>query len=279
MLVLEARGIRRMDRLSFSPTGRELVAGEWAGVCAWSLDALSGGEARAFDGVNGLGHLPDGRLVVGTRGGLFIRVKPHTFRRIQFEPRTFTVVSPVSPVVVTDSTCHRVTATGSLHPLWTDPEPVQYPPTISADGEWLATPCDGGYGIRIASLLTGRIVRTVSLSDALPHLVVSPDRNCFASLFYNHIRCWRVGRSQQVQTFAGETADDVSALAFHPSGRHLAAACHDHTVKFYDADTGQLAHAFAWDIGRLRSVAFSPDGTLAAAGSDTGKVVVWDVDV
>ncbi|MBX9581170.1 MAG: WD40 domain-containing protein [Gemmataceae bacterium] len=29
---------------------------------------------------------------------------------------------------------------------------------------------------------------------------------------------------------------------------------------------------------RLRSVAFSPDGTLCAAGSDTGKVVVWDFD-
>jgi hypothetical protein len=29
----------------------------------------------------------------------------------------------------------------------------------------------------------------------------------------------------------------------------------------------------------MRSVAFSPDALLAAAGSDTGKVVFWDVDV
>ena len=33
------------------------------------------------------------------------------------------------------------------------------------------------------------------------------------------------------------------------------------------------------DVGRLRSVAFSPDGALAAVGSDTGRVVVWDVDL
>jgi WD40 repeat protein len=40
-----------------------------------------------------------------------------------------------------------------------------------------------------------------------------------------------------------------------------------------------VAHTYTWNIGRMRSIAFSPDGTLAAAGSDTGKIIVWDVDV
>jgi hypothetical protein len=40
-----------------------------------------------------------------------------------------------------------------------------------------------------------------------------------------------------------------------------------------------VAPAFDWDMGRLRSVAFSPDGMLAAAGNDKGKIVVWDVDL
>ena len=52
----------------------------------------------------------------------------------------------------------------------------------------------------------------------------------------------------------------------------------DATVKFYDTETWQMTQAFDWGIGRLRSVAFSPDGMLAAAGGDKGKVVVWDVD-
>lgn len=69
-----------------------------------------------------------------------------------------------------------------------------------------------------------------------------------------------------------------TGVAFHPSGRYLAATSNDETVKLYDTTTWDVARTFTWDIGRLRGVAFSRDGALAAVGSDTGKVVVWDVD-
>jgi WD40 repeat protein len=70
-----------------------------------------------------------------------------------------------------------------------------------------------------------------------------------------------------------------TGVAFHPSGRYLAATSNDATVKLYDTNTWEVARTFTWNIGRMRSIAFSPDGALAAAGSDTGKVVVWDVDL
>jgi WD40 repeat protein len=77
----------------------------------------------------------------------------------------------------------------------------------------------------------------------------------------------------------GNIRGHFTDVAFHPSGKYLAAAANDATVKLFDTATWELAKSFTWDAGRMRSVAFSPDGTLAAAGSDTGKVVVWDVDV
>jgi WD40 repeat protein len=49
-------------------------------------------------------------------------------------------------------------------------------------------------------------------------------------------------------------------------------------VKASSTATWRVLRSFDWDIGKLRSVAFSPDGMLAAAGGDKGKVVVWDVD-
>ncbi len=79
--------------------------------------------------------------------------------------------------------------------------------------------------------------------------------------------------------FANDTPKEFTGLAFHPSGRYLAATSNDGTVKLYDTFTWKVVQRFDWDIGRLRSAVFSPDGMLAAAGGDDGKIVVWDLDL
>jgi WD40 repeat protein len=71
---------------------------------------------------------------------------------------------------------------------------------------------------------------------------------------------------------------NFTGVAFHPSGRYLAATSTDKTVTFFDT-TWAVARTFSWNIGKMRSVCFSLDCALAAAGSDEGKVIVWDVDV
>jgi WD40 repeat protein len=70
-----------------------------------------------------------------------------------------------------------------------------------------------------------------------------------------------------------------TGLDFHPSGRFMAATSNDATVKLYDTATWKVTQAYNWGVGRLWSVAFSPDGMLAAAGGDKGTIVVWDVDL
>ncbi len=68
-----------------------------------------------------------------------------------------------------------------------------------------------------------------------------------------------------------------TGVAVHPDGRRVLATSNDETVREYDADTLHELRAYAWKVGRLRCVAIAPDGLTAAAGSDTGRVVIWDL--
>ena len=74
------------------------------------------------------------------------------------------------------------------------------------------------------------------------------------------------------------TRKHFTGLAVHPEGRRVFATCNDGTVREYDAVTLRELRAYAWKVGKLTCIAVAPDGLTAAAGSDTGKVVVWDLD-
>lgn len=69
----------------------------------------------------------------------------------------------------------------------------------------------------------------------------------------------------------------VTAVAVHPRGP-VACARTDGTVTFWDAERREPIRTLDWKVGKLVSLAFSPDGALGAAGTEDGKVVVWDVD-
>jgi WD40 repeat protein len=90
---------------------------------------------------------------------------------------------------------------------------------------------------------------------------------------------WNAGALDKPVLIPADTRHHFTAAAYHPSGRYLFTTSNDATVTVWDADSWVRVKRFDWDVGRLRSVAVSPDGLLAAAGSDRGRVVVWDVDV
>lgn len=67
------------------------------------------------------------------------------------------------------------------------------------------------------------------------------------------------------------------AAAFHPGGKWLAVAVGT-AVKVFDCATWKEVRQLDWKIGKVKCLAFSSDGALAAAAGDSGKIVVWDAD-
>jgi hypothetical protein len=123
--------------------------------------------------------------------------------------------------------------------------------------------------------------RSKPLAAEVSEWALSPDGALAACRYtvWVHVYPLRAEFTKPLATLRNTNRKEFTGIAFHPSGKYLAATSNDETVKLYDTATWDVAHTFTWKIGRMRSVCFSPDGSLAAAGSDKGQVVVWDGDL
>lgn len=166
--------------------------------------------------------------------------------------------------------------------LWSRTLPDCSNPVCVSDREFLQF--ESWRSAVFRSVATGEEIRRHSLQTPVysdPSMGLSPDGRWFAHPLDNEFAVVDITSLgfRVIQRTANTDLHHFTGLAFHPSGRYLAATSNDATVKLYDTSNWSLATTYTWDVGRMRSVAFSPDGLLAAAGSDTGRVVVWDVDV
>lgn len=80
--------------------------------------------------------------------------------------------------------------------------------------------------------------------------------------------------------------EQISALAFSPDGRTLAAADPTGRVALWDGDVrhraGVLRNVFPAPLGKtpeaVGALAFSPDGHTLAVGGDAGTIQLWDTE-
>src|SRR5262249_55092270 len=89
------------------------------------------------------------------------------------------------------------------------------------------------------------------------------------------VRLWDAGTGALVRTMNGHTGGVVQ-VAFSRHGKTVASASTDGTIRLWDVEAGETKTTFRPNDAKFAThLAFSPDGTILAAGLNTGVIQLW----
>jgi WD40 repeat protein len=301
-----AAGVRgRSDELCFAPDGRALASGRVGRkVLVWT-DFAAGARARLLKlpdggGETRVGFAPDGTLLAANdQLFAFERLdrRPAAISFTPWDTLWFAVAPAGAQLIVAEKlrnrNASRITgrAAGDYRrAAWkvTVDSLIWSRPLFALGGqnfiliEYRRDPARGWQSHRVTrSCADGaELAASPPLVEPPDRIALSAERHLLALAVRDRIDLYPAdGPCTRRASMKNDGRKHFTAIAFHPSGRYLGATSNDATVKLYETSTWEAARTFTWNIGRMRSIAFSPDGALAAAGSDSGKVVVWDVDL
>ncbi len=266
--------------VAFSPDGKILASG-------------------SFDGTVRLWEVPSGRLFHVLTG------HTNSVHSVSFSPDGQTLASGgwESTIRLWEP------SSGRLNRTLTSPSGVVGSAIFSPDGRILAV--GGGDGVvylwntttwQVEDTLTGHthVIDFMAFSDN-GSMLASASRDQTA-------RVWNMHTRQHMRTFT-EHSHEVFRVAFSPDGSMLASSSRDGVISLWDLDTGQLEGTASgqsmvfspdgialviggegisfWkidtqehlgsidDVGRLMTIAYSPDGNLIAGGGLDNLAYLW----
>lgn len=114
----------------------------------------------------------------------------------------------------------------------------------------------------------------------LTQLTWSPCGRRLAGEIMTRVVVWDVASGEQLAELRAAHTRLLRGPRFHPSGRFLAAggANLDGGVYSFETDSWREIVGYQWPVGPVTTLAFRPDGAMAAAGGEHGQVILWDVD-
>lgn len=114
-------------------------------------------------------------------------------------------------------------------------------------------------------------------SSIVKAVAFSPDGGKLVWCAGSHVRLWQLDPARETRHHHfGRT--HFLGVSWHPSGAFFATANGDGKVDFWDGETGERRTSFDWGVGKLNDVIFDAAGDRAFCCSNTGQVVIWDVD-
>ena len=269
------------NSIRFSPDGQMIASGDSSGsVKLWKRD---GSLTKTFTahsaGVSSISFSPDGQMIASAssdktvklwkRNGRLITTLPHSAEvsSVSFSPDGETIASASS-----DKTVKLWKRNGRLIKTFTAHSAGISSISFSPDGQIIASAHEDGT-IKLWKQ-DGNFIKTLTgHSDRVSSVRFSPDGQMIASASWDGtIKLWK-GDGNLIKTLPGPS-HVVADVIFSPDGQMIASANWDKTVKLWNRD-GSLITTLTSNTS-LRSVSFSPDGQIIAAGDN--KLKLWKLD-
>jgi WD40 repeat protein len=310
MLILETE-LKRVEAVAFSPCGRFVAAGG-AGVELWSVDCervwrvdwnfttASGRSVSQYVRQIAFHHSGGLLFAIVPRVGLWqLRVRDAEQR--EFRPASFNYTQFACSM----SEDQLLALSNVELSRWTEPPPKTNRGNRRASWECIQQPDVVFNGCAFQdedNILTHEIVqgipsfriRSAESSEVINEfpcrfhqidsldVITTGDTPFVLARRGNRVLIWTFDYLHRPpRTLDNDTPKIFTDFAMHPGGRYLATASNDKVIKLWEFAGGssEPVRSFDWHGGRMRSIAFSPDGLIAAAGGDSGQLILFDVDL
>ena len=136
--------------------------------------------------------------------------------------------------------------------------------------------------MRVWEAATGKELFTLAgHADQMTALAFGPDSKTLVSAGGSEdrtIKIWDASKGKEIRTIRdpGPT-NDVPVLMVSPDGKQIIAWVANAMIEVYDVATGAQVSSQPAVDGKITSLCFSADGTLAAMGDESGAVRVVTV--
>lgn len=151
--------------------------------------------------------------------------------------------------------------------------------TYSPDGRYLASADDTAQA-KIWDTTTGHCLKALDLPETI-HIIFkiafSPDGQTLA-IGGDHLALVLYSLATEEMRLLEGHQQSITSLAFSPSQPFLVSSSHDHTVRLWDWNTGDVLQIWDEHQNMVRTVAFSPDGNWLASGGDDCTIRLWQIE-